>query len=116
MAKNKSKKTAPKAAVKSEVSKIKFRPLGDKVLIKLGADEEKSPSGIIIPDTVKAEAPDIGIVVAIGEGKRTERGDVYAPRVKVGDKVVFEKYSKQEVKIGDTEYVVVAESNILGIF
>jgi len=109
-------KKQAKSAPKASVSKFKFRPIGDRVLIRAGALEEKSPSGIIIPDTVKAESSDIGVVVAVGEGKRNERGDVFPLRVKVGDKVVFEKYSKQEVKIDDTEYFVVAESNILGIF
>jgi chaperonin GroES len=108
------KKSSSKTS--SSNTKIKFRPVGDKVLIKPGAAEEKSPSGIFIPDTVKSEGSDIGTVVAIGEGKRNDRGDVFPLRVKVGDKVVFEKYSKQEVKVDDVEYFIVAENNILGIF
>lgn len=93
-----------------------IQPLGDRVLVRPeAADVEKTVSGIIIPDTARKEKPERGEVVAVGEGKRTERGDLIPPRVKVGDTVVFSKYGFDEIKLHDTEYYILAESNILAI-
>jgi chaperonin GroES len=98
-------------------TKIKFKPAGDRVLVKpQEAADIKSPSGIIIPDSAKKEKPEMGLVVAVGEGKRTDKGDVRAMPYKVGDKVMFSKYGYDEVTIDDVEYYVIAESNILGTF
>jgi len=77
--------------------------------------DERSPSGIIIPDTARKEKPERGVVVAVGEGKRNERGDVLPIHVKVGDTVMFSKYGFDEVKIDDVEYYIVSETNILAI-
>ena len=97
--------------------KVKFKPAGDKVLVKPEAPaDEKSPSGIIIPDTARKEKPERGIIVAAGEGKRTDTGDVLPMRYKVGDKVMFSKYGYDEIMIDDVEYYVISESNILGMF
>ncbi len=97
--------------------KIKFKPAGDRVLVKPEeAKDEKSPSGIIIPDTARKEKPERGVIVAAGEGKRTDKGDVLPMRYKVGDKVMFSKYGYDELTIDDIEYYVVSESNILGTF
>lgn len=100
----------------SSSKKLNIRPLGDRVLVRpeTGADE-KSPSGIIIPDTARKEKPERGLVIAVGEGKRTDKGDVISIRVKVGDTVMFSKYGFDEVKIDDEEYYIVTESNILAI-
>lgn len=101
---------------KQTAAKIKLQPLADRVLVKPEmADEEKTASGIYIPDTARKEKPERGIVVAVGEGKRTDRGEVVPMRVKVGDTVVFSKYGFDEIKIEEEEYYIVTESNILAI-
>ena len=97
-------------------SKITFKPAGDRVLVKPESVEEKTASGIIIPDSARKEKPETGLVVAVGEGKRNEKGDVLPMRYKVGDKVMFSKYGYDEVAIDEEEYYVVSESNILGTF
>jgi chaperonin GroES len=107
------KVSAPKAAPKPS---FKVRPLGDRVVVKPEESmDERSPSGIIIPDTARKEKPERGTVVAVGEGKRNERGDVLPIHIKVGDTVMFSKYGFDEVKIDDVEYYIVSESNILAI-
>jgi len=96
--------------------KISILPLGDRVLVRPNiAGDEKSPSGIIIPDTAQKEKPEQGKVVAVGEGKRNEKGDVLPMRIKEGDTVVFSKYGFDEIKIEDEEYYIVSESNILAV-
>lgn len=91
-------------------------PLADRVLVKPEeAADEKSPSGIIIPDTAKKEKPEQGKVIAVGEGKRTDKGEVLPLRVKVGDTIVFSKYGYDEVTIDDEEYYIVNEANILAV-
>ena len=91
-------------------------PLADRVLVKPqeGADE-KTASGIIIPDTAQKEKPERGIVIAVGEGKRNEKGDVLPMRIKVGDTVIFSKYGYDEVKLDDEEFYIVNEANILAV-
>ena len=93
---------------------MKFRPLHDRVLIEVLDGEEKTAGGIIIPDTAK-EKPQEGKVVAIGSGSRTEDGKVLAMDVKVGDTVLFGKWSGTEVKIDGKEYSIMKESDIMGI-
>lgn len=106
-----------KKQAKSTSQKIKFKPAGDRVLVKPEEpQDEKTASGIIIPDTAKKEKPERGIVVAAGEGKRNEKGDILPMRYKVGDKVMFSKYGYDEIMIDDVEYYVISESNILGTF
>jgi chaperonin GroES len=93
----------------------KLRPLGDRVIVKTAPKEEMTKTGIILPDTVDKERPEQGEVIAVGPGKRLESGSVAPMSVKVGDKVVFKKYSPEEVKIDDQEYLVISESDIMGI-
>ena len=101
---------------KKQAKKGSITPLADRVLVKPEAEgDEKTPSGIIIPDTAKKEKPEKGVVVAVGEGKRNEKGDILSMRVKVGDTVVFSKYGYDEVMLDDEEYYIVQESNILAI-
>ena len=101
----------------TKVTKIKFKPAGDRVLVKPEeAKDEKTASGIIIPDSARKEKPETGVIVAVGEGKRTDKGDVLTMRYQVGDKVMFSKYGYDEVTIGDEEYYVISENNILGTF
>lgn len=105
-----------KKSKKSNNSKVAFRPAGDRVLVKPESVEEKTASGIFIPDTARKEKPEMGVVVAIGPGKRGDDNEIIPVSVKVGDKVMFSKYGYDEVTIGDEEYYVVSESNILGTF
>ena len=93
---------------------MKFRPLHDRVLIKVLEGEEKTAGGIIIPDTAK-EKPQEGEIVAIGSGTRTEDGKIIPMDVKVGDKVLFGKWSGTEVKIDGVEYSIMKEADIMGI-
>lgn len=91
------------------MSKVNFKPLADRVLVQPAAAEEKTASGIIIPDTAK-EKPQQGEIVAIGTGKKDE-----PINVKVGDKVLYGKYSGTEVTIEGAEFLIMKESDIYGI-
>ncbi len=93
---------------------MKFRPLHDRVLIKVLDSEEKTSGGIIIPDTAK-EKPQEGEVVAVGPGAINEAGKLSPMDVKVGDVVLFGKWSGTEVKIDGKEYSIMKESDIMGI-
>jgi chaperonin GroES len=93
---------------------MKLKPLHDRVLIRRIEGTEKTKSGIIIPDTAK-EKPQEGEVIAVGTGKRDEQGKVHALEVKKGDRVLFGKYSGNEVKIEGEEYVILREEEILGV-
>jgi len=95
---------------------LSIQPLGDRVVVQPASKEEVSASGIIIPDTAKAEKPERGTVVAVGPGKFNEDGDERIPlSVSVGDTVIFSKYGYDEVKIEGKEYLILAESSILAI-
>ena len=91
-----------------------FRPLHDRVLIRRVEEENKTPSGIIIPDTAK-EKPQQGEVLAVGPGTRDENGKLVPLDVKVGDKVLFGKWSGSEVTIDGEELLIMKESDILGV-
>jgi chaperonin GroES len=91
-----------------------IRPLHDRVLIKRVKEEEKTKGGIIIPDTAK-EKPVEGKVVAVGSGKILEDGSVRKLEVKPGDRVLFGKYSGQEIKVDGEEMVILREDDIVGI-
>jgi len=91
-----------------------MKPLADRVVIKPSPAEEKSRGGIILPDTAK-EKPVIGEVVAVGPGKVTDDGKKVAPEVKVGDKVLYGKYSGTEVTVEGDEYLIMREADIFAI-
>jgi len=93
---------------------MKFRPLHDRVVVKRIDAEEKSSGGIIIPDTAK-EKPSQGEVIAVGPGGRDDAGKLLPLDVQVGDRVLFGKWSGTEVKIDGTEYLIMKESDIMGI-
>ena len=93
---------------------MKFRPLHDRVVIRRIEEDEKTAGGIIIPDTAK-EKPSQGEVVAVGPGARNEKGEIVKLDVKVGDRVLFGKWSGTEVKIGGDELLIVKESDIMGV-
>ena len=93
---------------------MNFQPLHDRVLVERLEQESKTESGIIIPDTVK-EKPMRGKVVSVGKGAKDSKGNVLPLDVKVGDKVLFAKWGGTEVKLEDKEYLIMKESDILGI-
>ncbi|MCA2005477.1 MAG: co-chaperone GroES [Ignavibacterium sp.] len=93
---------------------FKIRPLADRVVIKPAEAEEKTAGGIILPDTAK-EKPIEGTVVAVGPGKTSDDGKLIKPEVKVGDRVLYGKYSGTEVTIDGEEYLIMRESDIFGI-
>jgi chaperonin GroES len=93
---------------------MKFRPLHDRVVVKRVAEEEKTKGGIIIPDTAK-EKPMEGEIVAVGPGARDENGKLVALDVKAGDRILFGKWSGTEIKLDGTEYLIMKESDIMGI-
>lgn len=93
---------------------MKFRPLHDRVVVKRIDAEEKTAGGIIIPDTAR-EKPQQGEIVAVGPGGRDEAGKLTPLDVKAGDRVLFGKWSGTEVKIDGTEYLIMKESDIMGV-
>ncbi|MFN0315627.1 MAG: co-chaperone GroES [Burkholderiales bacterium] len=93
---------------------MKIRPLHDRIIVKRLEEERKTASGIVIPDTA-AEKPDQGEVMAIGTGRRTEEGKVIPLQVKVGDKILFGKYSGQTVKVKGEELLVMKEEDVMGV-
>jgi chaperonin GroES len=93
---------------------MKFKPLKDRVLVRYSEEPDKSAGGIYIPETAK-EKPQKGEVIAVGSGKITDDGKVQAMEVKVGDIVLFEKYSGSKIKMDDEEYLIIREDDILGI-
>ena len=96
------------------MAKAKVRPLQDRVLVRRLEPEEVKKGGIIIPDTAK-EKPQEGEVIAVGKGRVLEDGSVRPLDVKAGDRVLFGKYSGTEVNIGDDEFLIMREEDILGI-
>lgn len=93
---------------------MKLRPLADRVIVKRIESETKTASGIVIPDNA-AEKPDQGEVLAVGPGKKNDKGDIAAMSVKVGDRVLFGKYSGTEVKLDGEERLIVREDDILAV-
>jgi chaperonin GroES len=93
---------------------MNIRPLHDRLIVKREAEERKSPGGIVIPDTA-TEKPIFGKVIAVGKGKLLDNGQVRVPDVKVGDKVLFGKYSGTEVKMNGEELVVMREEDVMAV-
>jgi len=93
---------------------MKIRPLHDRVIVKRIEEERKSAGGIVIPDTA-AEKPDQGEIVAVGKGKKSDDGKLIPLDVKVGDRVLFGKYSGQTVKVKGDELLVMREEDIMGV-
>ncbi|MFM7336082.1 MAG: co-chaperone GroES [Tabrizicola sp.] len=91
-----------------------FKPLHDRVLVKRIQSDEKTKGGLIIPDTAK-EKPAEGEIVAVGEGARKDSGELIAPSVKAGDRILFGKWSGTEVTLDGEELLIMKESDILGI-
>jgi chaperonin GroES len=93
---------------------MKFRPLHDRVVVRRVEEEQRSAGGIIIPDTAK-EKPSEGEVIAVGPGARDDRGELVALDVKVGDRVLFGKWSGTEVKIDGEDLLIMKETDIMGV-
>ena len=93
---------------------MKFRPLGDRVLVKRIDEEEKTAGGIIIPDSAK-EKPQEGVVIAVGNGRTLDDGEVRPLEVSKGDRVLFSKYSGSDVDVDGAEHTIIREDDILGI-
>ena len=93
---------------------MKLRPLHDRILVERVEEEEKTKSGIIIPDAAR-EKQQKGKIVAVGKGRVTDKGDVIPLDVKVGDVVLFEKYGGEELKIDDKDYVILKEEGVVGV-
>jgi chaperonin GroES len=91
-----------------------YRPLGDRLLVKPNPSEEKTKSGIVLPDSAK-EKPQEGKVIAVGEGAKDDSGKKIPMEVKVGDVVLYSKYSGTEVKIDGEEHLIIKESDVLAI-
>ena len=93
---------------------MKFRPLGDRVVVRRVKEDQKTPGGIIIPDTVQ-EKPQEGEIIAVGPGARDENGKLVPLDVKKGDRILFGKWSGTEVKIDGEDLLIMKESDIMGI-
>jgi len=93
---------------------VKVRPLHDRILVRRMPEEEKTAGGIIIPDTAK-EKPQRGEIVATGKGRVTEEGKILPLEVKVGDRVLFGKYSGTELKLDGSEFLMMREEDVLGV-
>ena len=93
---------------------MNIRPLYDRIVVKRIEEQESTRNGIVIPDSAK-EKPQEGEVLAVGHGKRLENGELVALDVKVGDRILFGKYSGSEIKLDGTEYIIMREDDVLGI-
>jgi len=94
---------------------MKIHPISDHILIQPLKNEEKTKSGILLPETAEKEKPEQGKVIAVGPGKKTEQGKVIPVEVKPGDIVLFTKYGPTEIKINNKEYLIARKEDILGI-
>ena len=97
------------------MAKPNFQPLGASILVKPVEEEKATSSGIVLPDTVDKEKPQKGKVIALGTGKLTPDGEKIAFNVKVGDMVIFKKYSPDEIEIDGEDYLIMTEDDILGV-
>lgn len=102
------------AKTTEKASSFGVRPLHDRILVRRMAEDEKTAGGLFIPDTAK-EKPQKGEIVAAGKGRVTDDGKTLPLEVKVGDKVLFNKYSGTEFKLGGSEYLMMREEDILGV-
>jgi len=95
--------------------KVNIKPLADYVLIEPIKEEEKTKSGILLPESAEKEKPEKGKVIAVGPGRRDEKGNLIPVSVKVGQTVLFKKYGPDEIKVDDKEYLICKEEDILAI-
>lgn len=93
---------------------MKLKPLGDRVVIEPAEEKEKTKGGIVIPDTAK-EKPQEGKIIAVGEGRKTDEGKAIPLSLKVGDKVLYGKYSGTEISIDGEDYLIMREDDVLAV-
>jgi len=94
---------------------MNLKPLYDNIIVKQLKEEEVTKSGIVLPDTVAKEKPQQGEIIAVGPGKKDNNGKLLEMSVKIGDKILFSRYSPNEVKIENEEYLIMKESDVLAI-
>lgn len=94
---------------------MKLKPLHDNIIVKQFKEEEITKSGIILPGTLNKEKPQEGEIVATGKGRLNEKGELVPLELKVGDKIIFSKYSPNEIKIDGEDYLVMKESDVLAV-
>ncbi len=94
---------------------MNIKPLSDHILIEAIKEEEKTKSGIFLPDTAQKEKPEQGMVIAVGDGKKTDDGKIVPVSVRAGQKVLFTKYGPTEIKLEGKEYLIAREEDILAI-
>ena len=97
------------------MAKVKISPLGDRVVVKADEEAAEKVGSLYVPDTAK-EKPQRGEVVAIGPGRKTDKGDLVEMNLKVGDEVLYSKYGGTELELDGEDYLIMSESDILGIF
>ena len=95
-------------------TKVDIKPLADRVVIEAVEQAPKTAGGVILPDTVK-EKPQEGIILAVGPGRKTDKGETIKMDVKAGDRVIYSKYSGSEIKIEGKEYLIISEKDVLAI-
>ena len=94
---------------------MQIKPLSDHLLIEPIKEEERTKTGILLPETAEKERPEQGVIVAVGPGKKNSKGEVIKLEVKEGDRVLFTKYGPTEIKVDDKEYLIAREEDILAI-
>ena len=94
---------------------MNIKPLSDHVLIETIKGEEKTKSGILLPDTIEKEKPEQGKIIAVGNGRKIASGKIIPLEVKVGDRVIFTKYGPNEIKVDGKEYLIAKEEDILAV-
>jgi len=92
---------------------MNLKPLFDNIIVKRIEEEEKTKGGIVLPETIDKEKPQKGEVIAVGEGKIADNGNKVEMQVKVGDKILFRKYSPDEIKVDNEEYLVMAQNDVI---
>ncbi|MBC5805374.1 MAG: co-chaperone GroES [Candidatus Eremiobacter antarcticus] len=95
-------------------TKVDIKPLGDRVVIESIEQAPTSAGGVILPDTAK-EKPQEGVILAVGPGRKTDKGELIPIELKVGDKVIYSKYSGSEIKLDGTEYLIISEKDVLAV-
>ena len=95
-------------------TKVEIKPLADRVVVEAVEQAQQSAGGVILPDTAK-EKPQEGVVIAVGPGRRTDKGDMIPMDLKVNDRIIYSKYSGSEIKLDGKEYLIVSEKDVLAI-
>jgi chaperonin GroES len=101
-------------SVPETATRTELQPLGDRVVVEAVEQAKQSAGGVILPDTAK-EKPQEGIIIAVGPGRKTDKGEIIKIDLKVGDKVIYSKYSGSEIKLEGKEYLIVSEKDVLAI-